>query len=165
MPPEIKKFRTITEFDNKELCIIGHPSGKPQSVDSKIKFYQLDREHLEKAKEYSSRTFLETNSYNRIDDSRFLLYNCYSTSGASGSVGIVIEESHTEPVAVLMHLGGYPHFAYDGRLQKNEIKTLKDSGDIIDVEQGVKIESIFAAMETKHSDLRREIFGSDTHFR
>ncbi|VDI08562.1 Hypothetical predicted protein [Mytilus galloprovincialis] len=164
LPPKIDKFRKIASSDKKELCLVGHPSGKPQTVDSKIQFYQLDVAHLRKVKKYALQHFSDGNTYERMDNTKFILYNCYSTHGSSGSVGIVIEESHKDPVAVLMHLSGYPRNAYDGTLQKAEIQTLKENGNIIEVEQGVKIESIFEAMETTHSDLRREIFGSVNQF-
>lgn len=160
LPPEIKKFRKISAEDEKELCIIGHPSGKPQIADSRVKVVKLTVPYLQKAQEWSKQNVSNCDGYERIDDPRFILYNCYSTHGASGGVGIIIEEDHKEPVAVIMHLRGYPLFAYNGLFKRDEIKALKEKGYIVEVEQGVKLESVFKAMEAKKCELRHEIFGN-----
>lgn len=142
-PPPIPMISGLKEKNS--VYIISHNKGLPQTLDPKIEFYKLNPDDVPNSLEWARKMGIHIErEYENIEDTSKVLFHCISSKGASGALGVMIDQELNVPQGVLMLLRGYPDFLYGNQSFSDE-----DKSNFLIVEQGVLLSSVYSDMNSK----------------
>lgn len=152
-PPPIPMISKLNKDNN--VYLISHNNGEPQTLDPKIEFYTLKDDDVKRSIKWAKEMRIDLGrGYTDAYDNQKVLFHCAVSHGASGALGVMVDQHLDMPQGVLMVIRGYPDFLYGNQSFSDEEKAR-----FLIVEQGVLLSSVYDEIKSqeKYKDLVEDI--------